>query len=206
MAVFLISFISCDPVTQMDSTTMLDFVVEFKRGNNLPKKWNKMSKVLWQGRKPHIWYQNVYFIIKDVDNFTFCVMWSIYKMDKSILRISLNVQAYFLLQPCCLSLFFLNKCRVFLSLMETAGLTDLLKQEGSYTIFAPTDEAFESLTTEDFELLKSECCPENWNKMDLLSGIWSSTSVKPVWPDSSLDHGRKGLEIINKTSAGSPRE
>lgn len=82
-------------------------------------------------------------------------------MDKSILRISLNVQAYFLLQPCCIPLFHLNKCRVFLSLMETAGLTDLLKQEGSYTIFAPTDEAFESLTKEDFELLKSECCPEN---------------------------------------------
>lgn len=40
--------------------------------------------------------------------------------------------------------------------METAGLTDLLKQEGSYTIFAPTDEAFDGLTREDFELLKSE--------------------------------------------------
>lgn len=40
--------------------------------------------------------------------------------------------------------------------MEQAGLTDLLKQEGSYTIFAPTDEAFDGLTREDLELLKSE--------------------------------------------------
>ncbi len=40
--------------------------------------------------------------------------------------------------------------------METAGLTDLLKQEGSYTIFAPTDDAFDGLNREDFELLKSE--------------------------------------------------
>lgn len=40
--------------------------------------------------------------------------------------------------------------------MEEAGLTDLLKQEGSYTIFAPTDEAFDGLTPEDFELLKRE--------------------------------------------------
>lgn len=40
--------------------------------------------------------------------------------------------------------------------METAGLTDLLKQEGSYTIFAPTDDAFDGLTKEDFALLKSE--------------------------------------------------
>lgn len=40
--------------------------------------------------------------------------------------------------------------------MEEAGLTDLLKQEGSYTIFAPTDEAFDGLTPDDFDLLKSE--------------------------------------------------
>lgn len=40
--------------------------------------------------------------------------------------------------------------------METAGLIDLLKQEGSYTIFAPTDDAFDGLTKEDFALLKSE--------------------------------------------------
>lgn len=40
--------------------------------------------------------------------------------------------------------------------MEEAGLTDLLKQEGSYTVFAPTDEAFSGLSAQDFELLKSE--------------------------------------------------
>lgn len=51
-------------------------------------------------------------------------------------------------------------CRIFLSLMEEAGLTDLLKQEGSYTIFAPTDEAFDGLTPNDFELLKSEPPPK----------------------------------------------
>lgn len=40
--------------------------------------------------------------------------------------------------------------------METAGLTDLLKQEGSYTVFAPTDDAFDGLSQEDLALLKSE--------------------------------------------------
>jgi len=40
--------------------------------------------------------------------------------------------------------------------METADLTDLLKEKGSYTIFAPTDDAFEGLSKEDFALLKSE--------------------------------------------------
>lgn len=44
--------------------------------------------------------------------------------------------------------------------METAGLTDLLRQEGSYTIFAPTDDAFDGLNREDFELLKSEYSTE----------------------------------------------
>lgn len=59
---------------------------------------------------------------------------------------------------CTLALF--DERRIFLSLMETAGLTELLKQEGSYTMFAPTDEAFEKLNKEDFELLKGKCCPK----------------------------------------------
>ncbi|XP_036450308.1 periostin isoform X2 [Colossoma macropomum] len=45
---------------------------------------------------------------------------------------------------------------VFLSLMDTAGLTDLLKQEGGYTVFAPTDDAFDGLTEEDMTLLSSD--------------------------------------------------
>ncbi|XP_041807599.1 periostin isoform X1 [Chelmon rostratus] len=49
-----------------------------------------------------------------------------------------------------------GRFKIFLSLMETAGLTDLLKQEGSYTIFAPTDDAFDGLSKEDFALLKSD--------------------------------------------------
>ncbi|KAM3601010.1 uncharacterized protein V6R79_006083 [Siganus canaliculatus] len=49
-----------------------------------------------------------------------------------------------------------GRFKIFLSLMETAGLTDLLKQEGSYTVFAPTDEAFDGLSEEDFALLKSD--------------------------------------------------
>ncbi|XP_051256908.1 periostin isoform X3 [Dicentrarchus labrax] len=49
-----------------------------------------------------------------------------------------------------------GRFKIFLSLMETAGLTDLLKQEGSYTIFAPTDDAFDGLSREDLALLKSD--------------------------------------------------
>ncbi|XP_038564508.1 periostin-like isoform X1 [Micropterus salmoides] len=49
-----------------------------------------------------------------------------------------------------------GRFKIFLSLMETAGLTGLLKQEGSYTVFAPTDDAFDGLSREDLALLKSD--------------------------------------------------
>ncbi|XP_008295902.1 periostin isoform X2 [Stegastes partitus] len=49
-----------------------------------------------------------------------------------------------------------GRFKIFLTLMETAGLDELLKQEGSYTIFAPTDDAFDGLSKEDFALLKSD--------------------------------------------------
>lgn len=41
--------------------------------------------------------------------------------------------------------------------METADLTDLLKQEGDFTLFAPSDKAFAGLTEIDLNLLKSRC-------------------------------------------------
>ncbi|XP_041865038.1 periostin-like isoform X2 [Melanotaenia boesemani] len=49
-----------------------------------------------------------------------------------------------------------GRFKIFLSLMETAELLDLLKQEGSYTVFAPTDEAFDGLNKEDLALLRGD--------------------------------------------------
>ncbi|XP_038860970.1 periostin-like isoform X1 [Salvelinus namaycush] len=49
-----------------------------------------------------------------------------------------------------------GRFNIFLSLMKSAGLTELLKQEGSYTVFAPTDEAFDGLTERDITLLASD--------------------------------------------------
>ncbi|XP_067347954.1 periostin-like isoform X2 [Channa argus] len=49
-----------------------------------------------------------------------------------------------------------GRFKIFLSLMETAGLTDLLKQQGSYTIFAPSDEAFSGLSKEDLAVLRRD--------------------------------------------------
>uniref|UniRef100_A0A673XQ22 Periostin-like n=1 Tax=Salmo trutta TaxID=8032 RepID=A0A673XQ22_SALTR len=49
-----------------------------------------------------------------------------------------------------------GRFNIFLHLMKTAGLTELLKQEGSYTVFVPTDEAFKGLTEQDITLLASD--------------------------------------------------
>nr|XP_046245592.1 periostin, osteoblast specific factor b isoform X2 [Scatophagus argus] len=46
--------------------------------------------------------------------------------------------------------------KIFLSLMEAAGLTDLLKQEGDFTLFAPSDKAFSVLNENDLTLLKGD--------------------------------------------------
>ncbi|XP_048836120.1 periostin, osteoblast specific factor b isoform X2 [Brienomyrus brachyistius] len=49
-----------------------------------------------------------------------------------------------------------GKFKIFLSLMEAAGLTELLQQEGDYTLFAPTDDAFKGLSQQDIALLKRD--------------------------------------------------
>ncbi|XP_036420888.1 periostin, osteoblast specific factor b isoform X2 [Colossoma macropomum] len=46
--------------------------------------------------------------------------------------------------------------KIFLSLMEAAGLTDMLKQEGDFTLFAPTDQALAGLSQRDISILKSD--------------------------------------------------
>ncbi|KAJ8266680.1 hypothetical protein GJAV_G00133390 [Gymnothorax javanicus] len=46
-----------------------------------------------------------------------------------------------------------GRFKIFLTLMEKAGLIDLLNQEGAFTLFAPTDDAFAGLSKEDMALL-----------------------------------------------------
>uniref|UniRef100_A0A4W3K1H8 Periostin, osteoblast specific factor b n=1 Tax=Callorhinchus milii TaxID=7868 RepID=A0A4W3K1H8_CALMI len=45
---------------------------------------------------------------------------------------------------------------IFLSLMESADLLDLLIAEGSWTLFVPTDDVFESISPDEMEQLKSQ--------------------------------------------------
>ncbi|XP_013869618.1 periostin, osteoblast specific factor b isoform X4 [Austrofundulus limnaeus] len=46
--------------------------------------------------------------------------------------------------------------KIFLSLMEAAGLTDLLKTDGGFTLFAPSDKAFAGISDREISLLKSD--------------------------------------------------
>uniref|UniRef100_A0AAX7TB97 Periostin, osteoblast specific factor b n=1 Tax=Astatotilapia calliptera TaxID=8154 RepID=A0AAX7TB97_ASTCA len=49
-----------------------------------------------------------------------------------------------------------EKTMIFLSLMEAAGLTDVLRQEGGFTLFAPSDKAFAGLSERDMAVLKKD--------------------------------------------------
>ncbi|XP_070685230.1 periostin, osteoblast specific factor b [Pempheris klunzingeri] len=49
-----------------------------------------------------------------------------------------------------------GRFKIFLSLMEAADLTDLLKQEGDFTLFAPSDKAFAALSDSDLALLRGD--------------------------------------------------
>lgn len=73
--------------------------------------------------------------------------------------------------------------------MEVAGLQDLLQQEGSYTIFAPTDEAFDGLSKEDLDLLKSESSPGfSCSLHHLFPSLSSASSVRTFWPKFDKDY------------------
>ena len=49
------------------------------------------------------------------------------------------------------------------SLLKTAGLVDVLKGQGPFTIFAPTDDAFAQLSPETLDALKQGSC-RNWRR------------------------------------------
>uniref|UniRef100_A0A8C8A0R5 Periostin n=1 Tax=Oryzias sinensis TaxID=183150 RepID=A0A8C8A0R5_9TELE len=84
-----------------------------------------------------------------------------------------------LLKPAAKTMFEILKqngnFKIFLSLMEAAGLTDVLRQEGSFTLFAPSDKAFASLATRDLELVL--CSNKNALKTILLYHLTNAVFV-----------------------------
>uniref|UniRef100_A0A8C7HHI5 Periostin n=1 Tax=Oncorhynchus kisutch TaxID=8019 RepID=A0A8C7HHI5_ONCKI len=99
-----------------------------------------------------------------------------------------------------------GRFNIFLSLMESAGLTELLKQEGSYTVFAPTDEAFDGLTEQDITMLTSKLAVNssiNVNSVDVPDIDLMATNgvihvVKNILYPGDLPVGREDLLVLLK--------
>lgn len=53
--------------------------------------------------------------------------------------------------------------------MEKAELTEMLKQEGSYTMFAPTDEAFKEMSEDDMKLLTSKTVSSSYTDVEIVA-------------------------------------
>ncbi|MGH0133603.1 UNVERIFIED_CONTAM: hypothetical protein FKN15_053455 [Acipenser sinensis] len=49
-----------------------------------------------------------------------------------------------------------DRFSMFLTLIEAAGLTEILSQDGDWTLFAPTNDAFDGLSEEEMEILTSD--------------------------------------------------
>ncbi|XP_078401415.1 periostin-like isoform X4 [Cetorhinus maximus] len=49
-----------------------------------------------------------------------------------------------------------SRFSIFLNLAESAGLTDLLTEEGDWTLFVPTNDVFDSLSPDELEVLTSD--------------------------------------------------
>ncbi|MGF1671982.1 MAG: fasciclin domain-containing protein [Balneolaceae bacterium] len=76
---------------------------------------------------------------------------------------------------------------IFAQLIETAQVEDILKQEGPYTVIAPTDEAFEALG-ETFEQIKND--PQQIQTVVINHLFQGQVSAEEVGPAT-------GAEIID---------
>jgi uncharacterized surface protein with fasciclin (FAS1) repeats len=68
------------------------------------------------------------------------------------------------------------------ALLKTAGLTDVLKGQGPFTIFAPTDDAFAQLSPETLEAL---------NRIRSLRRCWYTSSTAPSRRLTFPNYGQK---------------
>lgn len=59
--------------------------------------------------------------------------------------------------------------------MEKAELTEMLKQDGTYTIFAPTDDAFKDITEDDMKLLTSKHISSSYRDVEIVGGTTTGT-------------------------------
>ncbi|MGH0145635.1 UNVERIFIED_CONTAM: hypothetical protein FKN15_006213 [Acipenser sinensis] len=61
-----------------------------------------------------------------------------------------------------------DRFSMFLTLIEAAGLTEILSQDGDWTLFAPTNDAFDGLSEEEMEILTNEVMTMDQRSLRLL--------------------------------------
>jgi uncharacterized surface protein with fasciclin (FAS1) repeats len=84
-----------------------------------------------------------------------------------------------------------NNVTTLVAAVAAAGLVDILKSAGPFTVFAPTDEAFAKLPAGTVETLIK---PENKEK---LTAILTYHVVSGAWKSSDLADGEVKVKTVN---------
>ncbi|XP_030056263.1 periostin isoform X2 [Microcaecilia unicolor] len=91
---------------------------------------------------------------------------------------------------------------IFLSLIESAGLKDILTEEGTWTFFVPTNDAFKGLSDAEMETLKRDkVALQNILLYHLIRGIFIGDGFEPGVTNilKSIQGGKLMVKIVNDT-------
>ncbi|XP_007438603.1 periostin isoform X1 [Python bivittatus] len=91
---------------------------------------------------------------------------------------------------------------IFLSLVEAAGLEEVLSQPGDWTFFVPTNDAFKGLTEQEKEtLIKDQNALRNILLYHLTRGIIIASGIEPGVTNilKTIQGGKLYLKMVNDT-------
>ncbi|KAM6474913.1 periostin isoform 2-T2 [Liasis olivaceus] len=91
---------------------------------------------------------------------------------------------------------------IFLSLVEAAGLEEVLSQPGDWTFFVPTNDAFKGLTEQEKEtLIKDQNALRNILLYHLTRGILIASGIEPGVTNilKTIQGGKLYLKMVNDT-------
>jgi len=87
------------------------------------------------------------------------------------------------------------------ALLETAGLVDVLKGQGSYTVFAPTDDAFAQLSPDSLDALKKD--PKKLEallKYHVVPGAVKSSDLATLTETKTLEGAPVSITVNDNTT------
>ncbi|GEM_PF-2951916 len=87
------------------------------------------------------------------------------------------------------------------SLLETANLVDMLKGQGSYTIFAPTDDAFAQVSSDSLDALKKD--PKKLEavlKYHVVEGAVKSSDMATLTETKTLEGASISIKVKDNTT------